>query len=166
MCHASQDRNNMFEPCYMHVWQNKIQWFKYLNHVTSLFEKQDHDSIFESCSKIDHKLRLSSQHISLWSHFCCAKSIQTMAMSKFSKSSAAFPPSVRENPPFLLFPSWRRWTKLMGLTRTSLNGSSWSFSWIQTTQSPCTPDSLISSRIVRHNGMHKHSVPLYSVYIL
>jgi hypothetical protein len=37
----------------------------------------------------------------------------------------------------------------MGMTRTSLNGSSWSFSWIQTTQPevPSTPNSLLSSRM-------------------
>jgi hypothetical protein len=27
ICHASQDRNKMFEAWYMHVWQNKTQWF-------------------------------------------------------------------------------------------------------------------------------------------
>jgi hypothetical protein len=64
----------------MQVWQNKTQWFKYLNHVTSQFDKQ------------------SSQHRALWSHFCWAKSIQKIAMSKFSKSTTALPPSVRENP--------------------------------------------------------------------
>jgi hypothetical protein len=38
---------------------------------------------------------------------------------------------------------------LMGLARTSLSGSSWSFSWIQTTQleASSTPDSLPSSRM-------------------
>jgi hypothetical protein len=53
------------------------------------------------------------------------------------------------SPPFLLFPRWRRWKKLMRLTRTSLNGSSWSFSWIQINQhqAPNTPNSLLSSRM-------------------
>jgi hypothetical protein len=55
----------------------------------------------------------------------------------------------RTPPPFLLFPRWRRWTRLMGLTQTSLSGSSWIFSWIQTTQPevPSTPDSLLSSKM-------------------
>jgi hypothetical protein len=58
-----------------------------------------------------------------------------MAMSKFSKSTAALPPSVRENPPPIPFVSKvKKMDKVMGLMRTSLSGSSWSFSWIQTTQ--------------------------------
>jgi hypothetical protein len=37
----------------------------------------------------------------------------------------------------------------MGLTRTSLSGSSWNFSWIQKTklEAPSSPDSLLSSRM-------------------
>jgi hypothetical protein len=40
---------------------------------------------------------LSSQHSALWSHFCWRISIQTIATSKFSKSSADLPPSVRKD---------------------------------------------------------------------
>jgi hypothetical protein len=72
-----------------------------------------------------------------------------MAMSKFSKSAAALPPSVLENPPIPFVSKVKKATRLMGLTRTSLSGSSWSFSWIQTTppEVPSTPDSLLSSRM-------------------
>jgi hypothetical protein len=51
--------------------------------------------------------------------------------------------------PFLSFPWWRWWTRLMVLMWTSHSGSSWSFSWIQTTQleAPSTPDSWLSSRM-------------------
>jgi hypothetical protein len=56
---------------------------------------------------------------------------------------------MRTPSPFLLCPGWRRCKILMGLTWTSLSGSSWSFSWIQTThlKAPSTPDSLLSSRM-------------------
>jgi hypothetical protein len=46
-----------------------------------------------------HNLQLSSKHRALWSHSCWAKSIWKIYMSKFSKSSAALPPSVPKNPP-------------------------------------------------------------------
>jgi hypothetical protein len=56
-------------------------------------------------------------------------------MSEFSKYFTALPPFVHKKPP----------PRLMGLTRTSLSGSSWSFSWIQTTQYEVasTPNSLL-----------------------
>jgi hypothetical protein len=66
MSYAFQDRKNMFESCYIHVWQNKIQWFKYLNHVTSMFDKQDTMiQLFESC------------YIPVWSN--CRNSLKLMS---------------------------------------------------------------------------------------
>jgi hypothetical protein len=67
-------------------------------------------------------------------------------MSKFSKYAAALSPSVCENPlPFIS--KVEKVDKVDGTEETSLSGSSCSFSWIQTTQPPSTPDILISSRI-------------------
>jgi hypothetical protein len=92
---------------------------------------------------------LPSQHRELWSHFCWGKSIWTIAMSKFSISSAYLPPSVCKNHrPISFVSKVKEMDRWMNLMRTSWNWSSWSFSWIQTTQlkASITPKILLSSR--------------------
>jgi hypothetical protein len=67
-----------------------------------------------------------------------------MAMSKFSKFTAALPPSVRENPPIPFVSKVKNMDKVDG---PDVDKSEWiklDFSWIQTTQPPSTPDSLLS----------------------